>query len=287
MPGTRPNPTASRRALAARLRRMRLAAGKSTEDAARELMVSTSKISRLESGERAPQPRDVRDLARYYGAAEDDIEQLQGLVSEARRKGWWADYSTEDEQAEVFLGLETVATSIDMFEIVRWPGLLQTSATSRALLENLKPKGTLSPRFIDDQILLRKERQRRLLEGDVRMHAILDESLFWRPMGAGVIEEQIRWVLELGRSLPHLTVQVVPLSAGPYPGLDGAFAILHNDRDPDLGDTAFIEGNAGNLMFERASAVAVYQRVFDVLSSGPALPAAQSLAWIQEFDARH
>ncbi len=86
MPGTRPNPTASRRALAARLRRMRLTAGKSTDDAARELLVSPSKISRLESGDRMPQPRDVRDLARYYGASEQEVGQLQELVLERAGK---------------------------------------------------------------------------------------------------------------------------------------------------------------------------------------------------------
>jgi transcriptional regulator with XRE-family HTH domain len=283
MPGPRPNPTASRRALAARLRRMRLAAGKSTEDAARELMVSASKISRLENGERAPQPRDVRDLARYYGASDEEIDRLQDLVSEARRKGWWADYSTEDDQADMYFGLETAATSIDHFELVRWPGLLQTPAVSRSLLENLRPTGVFSAQFIDDQVLLRKERQRRLLEDDLRLHAILDESLFHRPMGPRVVDEQIGWILELARSLPNLTVQVVPFTVGAYLGLDGAFAILHNSRDPDLGDTAFIEGNVGNLLFERSDSVDAYQTVFNMLATDIALPPVESLSWMAAF----
>lgn len=266
MPSSRPNPTASRRALAARLRRMRLAAGKSTEDAARELMVSASKISRLESGERTPQPRDVRDLARYYGASEAEVEHLHSLVLEARRRGWWDHYATEDDQAKMFIGLETAASSIDTFEVVRWPGLLQTPAITDAVLRGMQPPGVFTPNFIDDQVSLRQDRQRRVLDLELQYHAVLDESIFYRPMGDGVVAGQIAKIVEWVIGLPNVTVQVVPENVGPHPGLNGAFSILRYQDEPDLGDTVFIEGNVGSSFFEGKDSLDGYQRVFEILA---------------------
>ena len=283
MPGTRPNPTASRRALAARLRRMRMAAGRSTEDAARELMVSASKISRLESGERMPQARDVRDLARYYGAVPEDLDHLQRLVSEARRKGWWEDYSTEDEQGELYLGLETAASRLDMFENLRWPGLLQTREMTRVLLEHLRPPGEFSPQFIDDQVAVRQKRQERLVSGELFFHIVLDEAMFHRPMGQGAVERQVERIIDLVDSLTNLVVQAVPFAAGPYPGLDGTFHILSYPDDTDLEETVFVEGLRGNTVIERPAMVERYRTIFKSISSQNALSASETREWLERF----
>ncbi|GAA3591995.1 helix-turn-helix transcriptional regulator [Kineosporia mesophila] len=286
MSGTRPNPTASRRALAARLRRMRLAAGKSTEDAARELMASASKISRLESGERAPQPRDVRDLARYYGVNDDEIEQLQDLVLEARRKGWWADYALEDdEQAELYLGLEFAASEVELFENLRWPGLLQTEEVTRVVLENLKPPGELSREYVKDQVILRRERQQRLLEGEISLHAIMDEAVLRRPLGENVVRQQVRRIIELAKSLSSVVVQVVPFEAGFYPGLDGTFNILSYPEGSGLAAMVFVEGLRGNMLFERNEIVERYRGVFRDVASRDALDPEDTIRWLEHFDA--
>ncbi|MCD5316722.1 helix-turn-helix domain-containing protein [Kineosporia babensis] len=283
MPGTRPNPTASRRVLAAQLRRLRLAAGKSTEDAARELMASSSKISRLESGERTPQARDVRDLARFYGATDDDIEHMQLLVSEARRKGWWADYSTEEEQGENYLGLESAASSMDVFENLRWPGLLQTEAVTRALLKDIRLPGALPLGFIDDQVVLRRKRQERMLSGELSAHFILDEGVFHRPLGVDVVDAQARHVLDIANDLPNVTLQIVALRRGSYPGLDGSFLILQYPKESGLEDIAFSEGLHGMLLMERPSVVDKYRKVFSGIASEYALPPGESLDWLRGF----
>jgi len=284
MSGTRPNPTAGRRVLAARLRRMRLAAGKSTEDAARELMVSPSKISRLEGGERAPQARDVRDLGRYYEAPEEEIEELQALVSEARRKGWWAHYSLDnDEQVDLYLGLETAASSLKSFENLRWPGLLQTEEVSRVMVEGLRLAGELSREFIKDQVLIRRERQRRVLDGELRLHAIMDEAMFRRPLGEGLVEQQAKRVREWSRSLSNVVIQIVPLSRGAYPGLDGTFNLLQYPDNSGLDEVAFVEGLRGNMLIERPSLVERYRSIFQNISDQYALDPRSSAVWLDGF----
>jgi transcriptional regulator with XRE-family HTH domain len=283
MSGPRPNPTASRRALAARLRRMRLAAGKSTDDAAHELMVSLSKISRLESGERAPQPRDVRDLARFYGASERDVEQLQELVTESRRKGWWQEFSTLDEQSETYYGLESAASRIDMFEALRWPGLLQTAEMTREFLGALRPAERFPDQFIEDQVMLRRKRQERLLGGDIAFHIIVDEFMFLRPMAPGVVRRQVEQMIEWTAELSNLNFQVVPVETGHYPGVDGSFHVLSEFEHDGLDATVMLEGMLGVRLIEHETAVQSYQRIFDLIAQEIALSPPASVQWLKDF----
>jgi DNA-binding XRE family transcriptional regulator len=70
-----------------RLRQLRQAAGLSQQQAAAALECSTSKVSRIETGETLPTPRDVRDLAGLYGA---DPPERDALLTAARaaRAAW-------------------------------------------------------------------------------------------------------------------------------------------------------------------------------------------------------
>jgi len=64
-----------------RLRQLRRAAGLSQQQVAAALECSTSKVSRIETGEILPTTRDVRDLADLYQA---DPQQRDALVAAAR-----------------------------------------------------------------------------------------------------------------------------------------------------------------------------------------------------------
>ncbi len=60
-------PLGPRRGIATALRQLREDSGKLLNDVAGDLMISTSKLSRLENAQGKPLPRDIRDLIRYYG----------------------------------------------------------------------------------------------------------------------------------------------------------------------------------------------------------------------------
>jgi transcriptional regulator with XRE-family HTH domain len=282
MTTSRPNPTAGRLILAARLRKLRIDAGKTPEDAARELMGSTSKISRIETGERAAVARDVRDLGRFYGASEAEIAELQQLAVEARKKGWWADYRALDERAANYVGLEDAASSCHMLENLRWPGPCQTPEVTRAFLSGLRPEGELSPAFVEDQVIVRQKRQERLVEGGLVFHGILDEAMFRRPLGDGVVAGQIVRLLELS-DLANVTIQVVPFEAGAYPGLDGTFYLLQFPPASSLTSTVYVEGLLGSYLVEDAVDVDHYEVVFRSVEERNALDPADSRIWLQRF----
>ena len=67
MPDKVTGPLGPRRNIAAALRQLREDSGKNLTEVAEDLMISTSKLSRLENAQGRPQPRDIRDLVRYYG----------------------------------------------------------------------------------------------------------------------------------------------------------------------------------------------------------------------------
>src|SRR4051812_14410599 len=75
------NPTVRRRRLGAELRRLREQKGMTAEEVAQQLLVSQSKISRLENGRRSISQRDVRDLCTVYGVVEEAM--IEGLMTMA------------------------------------------------------------------------------------------------------------------------------------------------------------------------------------------------------------
>src|SRR5664279_5316760 len=128
------SPTARRFELARRLRELRVSAGKSVEDVAAELLCSPAKISRIETAVRGVQARDVRDLARFYAVSAEEQANLMALATDARRKGWWQDYRSLDEQTQTYIGLESAAAQMWEFQTLRMPGLLQTADYTRAFV---------------------------------------------------------------------------------------------------------------------------------------------------------
>jgi transcriptional regulator with XRE-family HTH domain len=279
MPASTPNPTARRWELAARLRRLRIEAGRSVEDAARELMCSPAKISRMETAGRGVQPRDVRDLCRFYGVSDAVRDDLIQAVADARKPGWWQDFRTIDEQARTFIGLEAAATESTYLDPLRLPGPFQTSEYTRALLANLRPPGELTPGWIDEAVAVRAKRQQRVISGEFKIHAIIDEASLRRPIGSwAVMLGQIeRLIEEYNRAT--VTLQVVPLDRGSYPGLDGSFQHL---RFPPgtLGDVVYVEGLLGNFIVDKPDDVKHYWEIFEYVSKHCCLPSARTESWL-------
>jgi transcriptional regulator with XRE-family HTH domain len=282
MPASTPNPTARRWELAARLRRLRIDAGRSVEDAARELMCSPAKISRMETAGRGVQPRDVRDLCRFYGVSDAVRDDLIQAVADARKPGWWQDFRTIDEQSATFIGLEAAATDSSYIDPLRLPGPFQTADFTRALLANLRPPGELTPEWIEEAVAVRARRQQRLISGEFKIHAVIDEVSLRRPIGdwAVMLGQVDRLIEEYHR--PTVTLQVVPLDGGSYPGLDGSFQHL---RFPPgtLRDVVYVEGLLGNFIVDKPVDVKHYSEIFEYISERCCLSSARTESWLRSI----
>ena len=119
------NPTVRRRRLGQELRRLRELKGMTAEEVAERLLVSQSKISRLENGRRSISQRDVRDLCGVYEVEDHRIvDSLMQMAKDSRQQGWW--HSFGDIPYSVYIGLETDAASLRVYDPQVVPGLLQT-----------------------------------------------------------------------------------------------------------------------------------------------------------------
>ncbi|MEU0596773.1 helix-turn-helix transcriptional regulator [Streptomyces sp. NPDC006393] len=257
------NPTVRRRRLGQELRRLRELKGMTAEEVAERLLVSQSKISRLENGRRSISQRDVRDLCGVYEVEDHRIvDSLMQMAKDSRQQGWW--HSFGDIPYSVYIGLETDAASLRVYDPQVVPGLLQTRQYAEALIAGALPE--TAPADIDKRVQVRMRRQERIsaTENPLRLWTVLDEAALRRAVGnRALMREQLEHLVEQSQ-LPHVTVQVIPFDMGAHPGLNGQYAIL---EFPDAADSSvvYIEGVTSDLYLEKANDVQKYSVMYEHL----------------------
>jgi transcriptional regulator with XRE-family HTH domain len=274
------NPTVRRRRLGQELRRLRELKGMTAEEVAERLLVSQSKISRLENGRRSISQRDVRDLCGVYEVEDHRIvDSLMQMAKDSRQQGWW--HSFGDIPYSVYIGLETDAASLRVYDPQVVPGLLQTRGYAEALINGALPETT--PQDIEKRVQVRMRRQERIQAPDnpLRLWTVLDEAALRRLVGGkNIMREQLEHLVEQSQ-LPHVTVQVIPFEMGAHPGLNGQYAIL---EFPDAADSSvvYIEGVTSDLYLEKANDVQKYSVMYEHLRA-QALNVEQSRQCISEI----
>ncbi|MET7981370.1 MULTISPECIES: helix-turn-helix transcriptional regulator [unclassified Streptomyces] len=274
------NPTVRRRRLGQELRRLRELKGMTAEEVAERLLVSQSKISRLENGRRSISQRDVRDLCGVYEVEDHRIvDSLMQMAKDSRQQGWW--HSFGDIPYSVYIGLETDAASLRVYDPQVVPGLLQTRQYAEALIAGALPE--TAPADIDKRVQVRMKRQERISAPDnpLRLWTVLDESALRRAVGnRSLMREQLEHLVEQSQ-LPHVTVQVIPFDMGAHPGLNGQYAIL---EFPDAADSSvvYIEGVTSDLYLEKANDVQKYSVMYEHLRA-QALNVEQSRQFIADI----
>jgi transcriptional regulator with XRE-family HTH domain len=275
MPGG--SPTIRRRELGARLRELRTNAGLTIDEVAERLLCSPSKVSRIETAQRALSLRDVRDLCHIYGVNDQaDRDRLMALSREGQQRAWWQEY---DLPYSTYLGLEAEASLIEDYKSGVVPGLLQTEDYARAVIRGTMPhvRGEVVNQYLKATLT-----RQGLLAQSTRptLHVILDEAVLHRAIGGQtVMLRQLDHILELAAP-PNILIQVLSYGAGAHPGLDSPFSIL-GFADSLLSDVVYVEGLVGHLYLERKADVERYKKAFNDLSA-IALDSNSSLQLIRE-----
>jgi transcriptional regulator with XRE-family HTH domain len=242
------------------LRTLRAEAGLTVDQVADQLLCSPSKISRLETGHRGASPRDIRDLCEIYRVQDTaQRDHLAALAREGKDQAWWQPF---DLPYATYVGLESAAVTISDYEPGVFPALLQTPAYARAVHEGAMPR--LSPAVIEQRIESRRIRQEVLERDDPpRLAAVIDEAVLHRPVGGpAVMRAQLERVVEAS-ALPHVTLQVLPYSAGAHPALNSTFVVL--EFAPPVPGVVYVDGLVGQIYLERPQDVLRYKQIFDHL----------------------
>lgn len=278
------NPTVRRRRLGAELRRLRLASGLKSSEAAERLMVSQPKISHLENGRRTVSPRDVRDLCAIYGVTDPQvIGSLLQMAKESGQQGWWHAYG--DIPQSIYIALETDAASLHTYEPMAIPALLQTPAYACAVIGETIPPLTAEEAGTRLKVRLRRHHRIYAPARPLRLWIVLDESALRRAVGGpDVMREQLEHLNALGAE-PHVTVQVLPHAAGAHPGLSGQFSVLRF-TDSSTAAVVYLERFTSDLYLEKPSDVWHYSVLHDHLQA-QALSPGSSREFIADVTKRY
>ncbi|GGL63132.1 transcriptional regulator [Streptomyces fumigatiscleroticus] len=211
---TEPAPTLLKMLVGVQLAGFRDDAGLSQEQAARAIGFSPAKLSRIESGKgrRPPTESDVRALLRLYRTDPYETSVLIKLLQRAGEPGWWQRYDKRlmPEWFDRLVGLQEAAATIRTFEIQYVPGLLQTAAYTRAVVERGLPNASAGE--VQRRVELRMHRAQLLHRPDApQLWAVIDESVLLRVLGSrAVMREQLAHLVAMAQ-LPHVSLQIVPL----------------------------------------------------------------------------
>ncbi|MFJ6084916.1 helix-turn-helix domain-containing protein [Streptomyces sp. NPDC092369] len=280
---TEPAPTLLKMLVGVQLAGIREDAGYAQEQAARMVGFSPAKLSRIEAGKgrKPPTEGDVRALLELYKTEDYETSVLLQLLRRAGEPGWWQRFDKRlmPEWFDRLVGLQEAAAAIRTFEIQYVPGLLQTPAYTRAVVERGLPSAPA--REIERRVELRMRRRELLERGNApQLWAVVDESVLLRVLGGPeVMREQLEHLVTMAQ-LPHVTVQIVPLdvtnaSAPNIPVTYLRFGGL------DLPDVVYLEQIRSATFLEDRDETEEYRVVLDRLAD-EALNPRESLARLRE-----
>ena len=200
------------------LRAQRERAGLSRDDLAARVNYSASLISMIESGHRSP--------SRDFAARCDEAFGTPGTFARQERRLRDMPFSSGFRPFQPY---ENQATVLRLFEHSLIPGLLQTEAYARAVLET---HPNTPAEVVEERVAARMVRQQVLDRDDPPpplLWVLLDQTVLSREIGGPkVMHDQLDHLADMARR-PNITVQVIP-GTGAHPGLLGAFAIAEVAR---------------------------------------------------------
>lgn len=235
----RSNPTARQQRLGAELRKLREAAGLSTEQAAAVLATNRTVITSTEAGRHGISPERVRRLACNYDCSDQALVDALARMAAERTRGWWEDFRgvlppTFQDIAE----LEWFATALRMATMTHIPGPFQTEAFARALFDAAIPP--LPPDEFEARVAHRVRRHEAITrpDGPTYTAVVHEAALRIEVGGRKVLREQLQHILSM-TDHGSITIQAIPFSAGAIPG--SGQTLLYAEGDVPGLDTAQLD----------------------------------------------
>ncbi len=278
--------TARTRELGQELRLARKRANLRATAVAEELGWSPGKLSKLEHGWRSTSDWDYGTLLGKIGADQANRDRIQRIAAEQDIGHFLRVHNGLLSDNLLCLMIhERAASTMCKYETMLIPGLLQTEAYARAVIN---PGGIYLPEEHDFKLAARMERQS-VLSGsrspevtfyihEVAMHAAIG--------GSQVMHDQMMQ-LAFMCEWDRLTIRVIPMSRGGHPALRHSFNLMTFDKS--IKPVAYSETDVATLFTEDQKSIEVYQRKQRALADR-ALDAEQSRSvfarWAGVYDRR-
>jgi transcriptional regulator with XRE-family HTH domain len=259
--------------LARRLAALRARTGLSLNEVSDKLGWSRGRLDRYERNDwRLPDASHVRDLARIYGASDEERAELEDLGRQARERVWWRTYEDVFGKGNEFAGFENDAARISVYMPLVIPGLLQTRAYAQAQLAT----APTAPKWRERALAARMRRQQILDRADAtapRLVAVITEaSLMYRWGSQQDRKAQVAHLAAMSRR-PSVEVRLLRFADGPHPGMISPFNIFDFPDDEDL-SVVYLENDFGIQEVTKADEVGSYRQTFARIRDAAIAPAA-------------
>jgi len=258
-------PLGPRRRVAAELKRLRERRQLNLADVAGapEVLISTSKLSRLENAQGKPRQRDVRDLIHFYGLEGTQLAaRLLKWVELAQVPGWWSNYDDLPEGYDRHLAYEADAAVERVYTIPFIPALLQTDDYAAAVFRHMERR---SDEEISQLMEIRRKRKEALAARDghdpLRLVAVIHESALRQAVGSPqILRDQLDVLLDHLDQPDNVSLGILPFSAAPIRSMTCMYAYFEYEDPEDLEqDVVYIETPAGFWSIEGPKQVAEYK----------------------------
>lgn len=268
------SPTVRRRILASELRRLRVAADMTQQQAEAVAGLGHGAVSRYESCVSSVSVPVCTALLGAYKLEDDEKRAvLLELAKGGRRRGWLREWKgIIPEWLEDLVALERDAAAMQELALHFVPGLMQTERYARAVLQagivGLDVESHLRARLARAAVLDRDPAPEYWV-------VLCEPVLHLQVGGREVLAEQLTHLAELAQR-PNITVQVLPYTAGAHPSMTTPYVVLEfGALAPDLG-VVYLDYLTGSLYRDEPAEVDQYQRAFRHLIK-TALSESQSL----------
>lgn len=236
------SPTSLKIALGLELKRLMLQAGLKPGDVQQALACSRSKVTKLLKGQVGIRQAELEKLLVLFKVEAPLAETLIKMAAEARKRGWWAQAKlgmSVPDWFRTYIGLESSAEEIWIYQAELIPGLLQVEAYTKAVIAAVNPDITTEE--LTRRLRVRTGRQARLIGlNPPRVVVVLSEGAIRRMVGGpDVMREQLKFLLAMTEDKP-VEVRIVPFSAGAHAAIGFTFIMLR-DESEDEPTTVYVE----------------------------------------------
>ena len=250
------------RRLAFVLRKLRAASGQSCAEVGAGTGMSSSKISRVETGDSGIYLDDVEKLLDYFEVGPKRRVELLDLARHAEQRGLLNVHGQNLPQDwQTWVDFEAEASALFMYAPLTLPGLLQTTEYAHAIIT--ATGDNLSEDQVHQLVASRMARQSLLTRSrPLTLHTIVEESVLTRPLGDDpTLARQLNHLAD-SAARPNVTVRVLPTDAGLHSGLNGPFVIMDYDAEASL---VLLENKVASLFLDEQEHIDAYSRSWDEL----------------------
>ncbi|KJK42609.1 XRE family transcriptional regulator [Lentzea aerocolonigenes] len=228
--------TVERLQLGLTLQRLRLAAGKSQQEAADLIGRSAGRLSQVENGKGALGVAELSRLLDFYDVTPEERDSVLALGMASRRRQPRLGYVDSLPDSYVrFMDLLAAARHISWYECGVIPGLVQ----SPGYVEGIhRAGGSVRPdEETAERIAFRLQLQQQVLSAGkaARIDVVFTEDSLLHVVGSeSVMREQVLHLLQLMEQHPALNIRIVSLHAHNNPLLGGGMVTLDFDTSEPI-----------------------------------------------------